>query len=84
MKCEDLLKLVNDYVEGEIDPAICEQFEAHLAHCNPCQVVVDTVRQTITLYQNEHIYEMPIEFRNRLHAAMRDRWKQLHENPKKP
>lgn len=78
MKCEELLALLNDYVDGTIDPGICEQFEKHMAGCNPCQVVIDNIRQTITLYRNDQPYELPIEFRERLHAALRLRWKEKH------
>ena len=74
MKCEDLLKHLNEYVEGTIDPAVCEQFEEHMADCNPCQVVVDNIRRTITLYKEGESYEIPIEFRNRLHETLRQRW----------
>lgn len=75
MKCEDLLRMLREHVDGEIDPAICDQFEAQLAGCDPCQVVIDTVRRTITLYKNEQVYAMPIEFRERLHQTLRDRWR---------
>lgn len=81
MKCEELLKALNDYVDGDIDPAICEGFEAHLAGCNPCQVVVDNVRQTITLYRAGEPYEMPPEFRQRLHRILRERWKAKFPDP---
>ena len=52
MKCEELLKMLNEYVDGTVDPAVCEEFEKHMAGCNPCQVVVDNIRKTITLYKN--------------------------------
>jgi hypothetical protein len=45
MKCEDLLKILSDYIDGDIDPKVCEGFERHLAECDPCQVVVDTIRK---------------------------------------
>ncbi len=32
MKCEELLKMLNDYVDGDIAPEVCEGFESHLAH----------------------------------------------------
>ncbi len=76
MKCEELLKAMNEYVDGHLDPAICEQFEQHLAGCNPCQIVVDNIRKTITLYKQGQPYELPIQFRERLHAALRERWKE--------
>ncbi|MCX7723379.1 MAG: zf-HC2 domain-containing protein [Verrucomicrobiae bacterium] len=78
MKCEDLLKLLNEYVDGGVDPAVCKEFEQHLAGCNPCKVVVDTIRKTITLYKNGQPYELPVAFRQRLHQLLRERWKQKH------
>jgi anti-sigma factor RsiW len=75
MKCEDLLQAMNDYVDGNVDPGICEQFEQHLAGCNPCQVVVDNIRKTITLYQAGQPYEMPAEFQQKLRVALREKWK---------
>lgn len=76
MKCEDLLALLNEYVDGTIDPAICDEFEHHMKGCNPCQVVVDNIRQTITLYKCGEPVELPLGFRNRLHDVIRSRWKQ--------
>ena len=78
MKCEELLKLLNEYVDGTVAPAICAEFEKHMAGCNPCQVVVDNIRKTITLYQNGQPYELPVAFRQRLHDALRQRWKVTH------
>ena len=65
MKCEDLLTMLNEYVDGTVDPAICAEFEKHMAGCNPCQVVVDNIRKTITLYKAGQPYDAP-GFRQRL------------------
>ena len=70
--------MLNEYVDGTVDPAICEEFEKHMAGCNPCQVVVDNIRKTITLYKAGKPYELPLDFRSRLHAALRQRWKETH------
>lgn len=76
MKCEELLRQLNDYVDGEIDPAVCDEFEQHLAGCNPCQVVVDNIRKTITLYREDgRQCEMPIAFQSKLHVLLRERWR---------
>jgi hypothetical protein len=78
MKCDDLLKALNEYVDGTLDPGICETFEKHLAGCNPCQIVVDNIRRTITLYKGDEVFELPVDAKQRLHAAMRARWRELH------
>lgn len=74
MKCEELLQLLNEYVDGTVDPAVCEEFERHMAGCNPCQVVVDNIRKTITLYRDGKPCELPLDFSTKLHATLRAHW----------
>jgi anti-sigma factor RsiW len=76
MKCEELLQALNDYVDGDIDPAICESFQAHLDDCNPCQIVVDNIRQTITLFKNGEPVAMPPELCQQLREVLRRKWQQ--------
>ena len=78
MKCDELLAMLNDYVDGGVDPGVCDQFEQHLAGCNPCQVVVDNIRKTITLYKDGQPYELPLSFRDKLHSALRAKWSEKH------
>lgn len=73
--CEELLALLNDYVDGKVDPGVCKDLQDHLAQCNPCQVVVDNVRKTITLYRDDKPCELPVAFRNHLHDVLRQSWK---------
>lgn len=75
MTCEELLAALNEYVDGAIEPGICEAFERHLQGCNPCQVVVDNIRHTITLYKEGQVYEMPKEFHDQLHRQLREKWR---------
>jgi anti-sigma factor RsiW len=76
MKCDELLKALNEYVDGTIDPAVCSQFEEHLAGCNPCQIVVDNIRQTIALYKAGEPYPMPPGFQQLLRDTLRQRWRE--------
>ncbi len=78
MKCAELLEALNEYVDGTVDPAICEEFEAHMAGCNPCQVVVDNIRGTISLYKEGRPHALPVECHQRLHSSLRRRWKETH------
>lgn len=78
MKCEELLAVLNEYVDGTVDPGLCEEFEKHMAGCDPCKVVVDNIRKTITLYRGEQPCTLPEDFHRRLHAALRHRWKETH------
>jgi anti-sigma factor RsiW len=78
MKCEEMLAVLNEYVDGTVDPKVCTEFERHLADCHPCQIVVDTIRKTITLYREGNQHALPSMFQQRLHAALRQRWREAH------
>ena len=75
MKCEELLAALNQYVDGELEPGICSPFQEHLKDCNPCQIVIDNVRQTIRLYRADEPFELPRDFHERLSSMLRKRWK---------
>ena len=81
--CRELLELLNEYVDGGVDPAVCKEFETHLARCNPCRVVVDNIRKTITLYRNDEPCELPVAFRTRLHAELRKCWREKGSRKKR-
>jgi len=74
MKCEELLAVLNDYVDGDLDPGVCDEFEEHLADCNPCEIVIDNIRQTITVYKCGEAVELPAKLHEHLCQALRRRW----------
>ncbi len=76
MTCEELLKALNDYVDGAELAEICDDFTQHLSGCNPCQVVVDNIRQTISLYRDGQPYQMPKAFEDCLQQCLKSRWQE--------
>lgn len=78
MTCEELLKALNEYVDGTLDMTAvdCQRFAAHLADCNPCQIVVDNIRGTISLFKLGEPFPLPTEFKSRLDQALRHRWQE--------
>lgn len=84
MTCEELLEVLNDYIDGGLEPGLCQEFERYMAGCNPCKVVVDNIRQTITLYRGGEPLELPLDFRAKLHEAIRARWRQAPQAPTPP
>ena len=80
MTCEELLKALNEYVDGAELTEICDEFAQHLAGCNPCQIVVDNIRQTISLYKDGIPYEMPTDFQERLQKNLAAAWNRKFQN----
>jgi anti-sigma factor RsiW len=74
MNCDDLLKQLNEYVDGNLEPGMCDEFLAHVKDCNPCQVVVDNIRHTIRLYSNGREVELPEACRAKLHGLLKARF----------
>lgn len=47
--CEELLFSLSLYIDGELNPELCQELEKHLAGCDNCRVVLNTTRRTIDL-----------------------------------
>ena len=50
--CRHLLGSLSEYVDGTLQDDLCAELERHLAGCENCRVVVDTLNKTITLYHD--------------------------------
>lgn len=48
--CLHLLDSLSDYVDGILTDSICAELDRHLAECENCRIVVDTLRKTVYLY----------------------------------
>lgn len=64
--CRDLLASISDYVDGSLEEGLCQELDRHLADCDDCQVVVDTLRKTIELYHTEVTQAVPEDVKRRL------------------
>jgi anti-sigma factor RsiW len=68
--CRDLLDGLSDYLDGDAPSELCAEIERHLADCDKCRIVVDTLRKTVTLYHQLPQPEMPASARERLYKRL--------------
>jgi len=47
--CAELLGSLSAYIDGDLNPELCQELEKHLAGCDDCRVVLNTTRRTIDL-----------------------------------
>lgn len=71
-RCRSLLGSLSDYVDGTLEKELCEEIERHVAECQNCHVVVDTLRKTISLYHEStaETGEVPGVVRERLFRTL--------------
>ena len=69
-ECLHLLGDLSDYLDDEASSEICAEIEDHMASCEDCRVVVDTLGKTVILYQTLHQPELPEGVWHRLYKAL--------------
>lgn len=83
MKCTDFLKELSDYLDGRITESLKIELDEHLHWCHECHVVFNTTRQTIEIYRDNELYELPDALRTRLHEAIITKCRKSREEKKK-
>ncbi len=68
--CRRYLESLSDYVEGELSDELCRELEAHMAICENCRIVVNTLEKTISLYRELPAPDMPNAVRERLYSVL--------------
>lgn len=69
--CKDLLNIFSEYVDGDLAAEFCAELERHLAECENCRVVVDTLRRTIYLVrETKDPALVPDDVRKRLYRSL--------------
>lgn len=71
-RCAEVLSQLNEYADDALTPELCVELEAHLAECENCQVVLDTLRKTIYLVRrlNDEPQTLPEGVEQRLFAVL--------------
>lgn len=69
-KCRELLGELSLYIDGKAEQALCDEIEAHIAECNDCRIMVDTLHKTVTLYRAVPADPLPGDVEERLYRRL--------------
>jgi RNA polymerase sigma-70 factor (ECF subfamily) len=69
--CPDVVTLFSRHLEGEIDPGICAEMEAHLARCGHCRHACDSLKRTLAMCSQLPTPEVPASLAASVRAAIR-------------
>src|SRR5437660_3973923 len=73
MNCEEATKLMDGYLDGELDPITSQTIEQHLRDCPNCDQAYKTHGSLIRVIGNATpYYKAPAELRERIQSSLRD------------
>ena len=72
LSCREMVELVTDYLEGRLEDADRERFEAHVAVCDACTLYIEQMRMTIAALGRIPPETVSPEAERELLAAFRD------------
>ena len=68
--CRRFLASLSDYVDGVLDEALCREIEAHMAGCEDCRIVINTLAKTVELYQTSPAPALPQDIQRRQFTSL--------------
>lgn len=46
-ECREIFSQLSEYLDGELDPGLCDRMQGHLDDCPPCRAFLDSLRRTV-------------------------------------
>ena len=57
--CADFMAELGNYMDENVADEVRIQLENHLAHCQTCQVIVDSTRKTVRIVTDSGSFDLP-------------------------
>ena len=73
ISCQDVIGELGNLLDDDVASEIREQLQAHLAHCNTCQVLYDSTRKTLRIVTESGSFEYPEPIAEPLVSKVMDR-----------
>jgi hypothetical protein len=73
IKCEEVLREISNYVDGEIDAELRARMEAHFKECARCLAVLDGTRNVVLLIGDDRAFDVPPGLSKRLYRKLEQR-----------
>lgn len=71
MNCQEVIREISNYIDGELDVSVKREIELHLKDCGECAVIVNQTKLTVDIFCDSELVELPSAARERLHQALR-------------
>ncbi len=75
LECKHVWREVSAYLDGDLDPELRRDMEAHLANCRHCAALVDSTHNILVLVADERTFRLPAGFSARLRERLAEEMK---------
>ena len=73
ISCQDFITELGNLIDDDVAIDVREHLEAHLAHCNTCEVLYDSTRKTLRIVTESGSFEYPEPIAEPLITRIMDR-----------
>lgn len=70
MNCEQMLREISNYLDGELDAAVRSAMDEHFRGCQRCTSLLAGMRNVVTLFGDERMVEAPLGLGYRLQRRL--------------
>ena len=70
MDCKHVWDRISDFLDDALPTEVRAVVESHLEHCGICSAVIDSTRNILILTADERVFELPLEYSQRLHDRL--------------
>lgn len=75
ISCQDFITELGNLLDDDVAVEVRESLQAHLAHCQSCQVLYDSTRKTLRIVTESGSFEYPDPIAEPLVTKIMDRIK---------
>ena len=83
ISCQDFISELGNLLDDDVAVEVRESLQAHLAHCQSCQVLYDSTRKTLRIVTESGSFEYPEPIAEPLVTKIMDRIKRGCEVPER-
>jgi RNA polymerase sigma-70 factor (ECF subfamily) len=83
-RCRDLFRELSDYLDGVLDPSLCQELEEHLADCQSCRAFVKSLEHTVEQLRSQHAPALNPRTADRIRATLQAEYRRVLEDSHGP
>ncbi len=67
--CREIFARLSEYLDDELEAALCNEMKGHLDGCEPCKVFLESLRRTVRLVEGVEAAPLPQTIRQEVRDA---------------